>query len=138
MLKKLRELIAKRAGGNCEYCKCPAKYSTESFCIDHIIPSSKGGDDDPENLAFACYGCNGHKHTKTDGIDKATGIKTSLFHPRKQRWNKNFVWNDDTIKIIGITPSGRATIDALKLNRKNIQNLRKLLFDAGEHPPTEG
>ncbi len=26
--KELREFIANRAKGNCEYCKCPAKYST--------------------------------------------------------------------------------------------------------------
>ena len=39
--KKIREQVIKRARGYCEYCKCPAQYSTMSFCFDHIIPNTK-------------------------------------------------------------------------------------------------
>lgn len=137
-LKKLKVLVSKRSGGNCEYCKCPAKYSTESFCMEHIIPKSKGGDDDLENLAFSCYGCNSHKYSKTEGTDTVTGENAPLFYPRKEEWNDNFAWNEDTTKMLGLTPTGRATVDILKLNRENLQNLRKLLYDAGEHPPNDG
>ena len=103
--------------------------------MEHIIPKSKGGTDDLENLAFSCYGCNGHKYNKTKSTDIVTGMQVQLFHPRKDEWNDNFVWNDDATKILGMTPKGRATVDTLKLNRDNLLNLRKLLYNAGEHPP---
>ena len=37
--------------------------------------------------------------------------------------------------IVGQTPIGRATVEALKLNRQELINLRQLLIGAGEHPP---
>jgi len=59
----------------------------------------------------------------------------NLFNPRKQEWNENFKWSDDVLEMIGITSIGRVTIDELKLNRIELQNLRNLLATAGKHPP---
>jgi hypothetical protein len=39
--------------------------------------------------------------------------------------------------ILGITPKGRATVDALDMNHEGIINLRRLLHEAGAHPPAE-
>ena len=133
--KKTKRQIMERAEGFCEYCKSPSIYSTEPFCIDHIIPKSKGGTDEIENLCFSCYGCNSHKYNKTESFDTATNNKIPLYNPRKDIWKENFAWSESTLQIIGITPIGRATINALKINRPNIQNLRKLLYNANEHPP---
>jgi hypothetical protein len=36
--------------------------------------------------------------------------------------------------MIGITATGRATVEALKLNRHGVVNLRKLLIMADSHP----
>ena len=36
--------------------------------------------------------------------------------------------------MMGLTPVGRATIGALKLNREEVCNLRAMLFIIGEHP----
>jgi hypothetical protein len=36
--------------------------------------------------------------------------------------------------VEGITPTGRATVELLKLNRKGVVNLRKALFAYGVHP----
>ncbi len=36
--------------------------------------------------------------------------------------------------MIGITPTGRATIESLQLNRPGVIHLRKILFAMGEHP----
>jgi hypothetical protein len=38
--------------------------------------------------------------------------------------------------MIGLTACGRATIVALKLNRPNVVNLRRLLANAQLHPPS--
>ncbi len=137
LLKDLKQLVINRAGGRCEYCKSPAEISTESFCMEHIIPRSKGGRTESDNLAFSCYGCNSHKYNKTKGIDTATGNSVSLFHPRKHKWNKHFAWNEDATEIIGLTNIGRATVEELKLNRLKLKNLRKLLIKVDEHPPIE-
>jgi len=135
--KGLKELVYSRSNELCEYCKSPAIYSPDPFCMEHIIPKSKGGKTEPENLALSCYGCNNHKYNNTHGVDITTGNTVQLYNPRIQKWNEHFIWNDDATKIIGLTTIGRATVDALKLNRQRLQNFRKLLFEAGEHPPNE-
>lgn len=77
----LRREVAQRAEQLCEYCRCPAEFSADSFTIDHI---------QPRQLAT---------------------------------------------QVVGQTPCGRATIEALSLNRPGVINLRRLLVSAGLHPP---
>jgi hypothetical protein len=135
LLKELKDFVFKRAKGLCEYCKSPANISSQAFVMEHIIPKSKGGKTVSENLALACQGCNNYKYNKLKGTDKLSGKKVTLFHLRKQKWKDNFVWSDDTIEILGISSTGRATVDNLKLNRPELKNLRKLLSELGKHPP---
>ena len=130
-----RRRVAKLAGGCCEYCKCPARFSTDPFSIDHIVPRSKGGTNELDNLAWACQGCNNRKYVSIDAIDPVTGETAPLFHPRRQSWTDHFAWNEDLIRVIGLTPTGRATVGKLKINRDEIINLRRVLVAAGEHPP---
>lgn len=96
---------------------------------------SQGGATELENLAFACEGCNGHKAGKTHAMDPASGDRVQLFHPRHQQWRDYFMWSGDYAKIAGRTPVGRATVDALQLNRARLQRLRRALWQAGAHPP---
>jgi hypothetical protein len=58
-----------------------------------------------------------------------------LFHPREQRWEAHFAWSDDFTHLLALTPTGRATIAALQLNRSGLVNLRRVLYAIGEHPP---
>ncbi len=132
---RLKRLVRSRARGYCEYCISPEGFSTYNFSIDHIIPSGKGGTDDLGNLALACQGCNGCKYDKIEAEDPVTGNTVPYFNPRKDLWNVHFHWSEDYTEIIGKTPSGRATVDSLKLNREKLINLRKGLFRLGEHPP---
>ena len=60
-----------------------------------------------------------------------------LFHPRQQRWQDHFAWNEDFTLVIGITPVGRATVDTLHLNRVRLVNLRRILVASATHPPKE-
>ena len=39
--------------------------------------------------------------------------------------------------IVGRTAAGRATVDALHLNRPELVNLRRVLSIIGEHPPPD-
>lgn len=88
-----------------------------------------------ENLAFACQGCNNRKYTNTEAIDPVTQAIVPLFHPRRNRWSDHFAWSDDAALILGLTPIGRATVEKLQLNRAGLVNLRRILVEAGEHPP---
>jgi hypothetical protein len=133
----LKRVIAARARGYCEYCRCPENFATERFTVEHIVPRQAGGGTVLENLAWSCFGCNGHKHAKTQSIDPDTDKQVLLYHPRQQIWTEHFAWSDDFTLIIGKTPHGRATVVALHLNRTGVVNLRRLLVGAGLHPPRE-
>ena len=131
----LRRLVIERARGCCEYCLSQASFSTQPFSVEHILPLDKGGLTESENLALSCQGCNNHKYNKTEGIDPVTRQRVSLYHPRQQAWSEHFAWNDDYSLIIGITPTGRATVETLHVNRAGIVNLRRVLYAVRQHPP---
>lgn len=133
-----KEAVIRRARGCREYCRSQARFSTQAFSVEHIIPRSRGGGDTLDNLALACQGCNNHKYIKVEDRDPVTGETVSLFHPRRQKWHVHFAWNEEFAHIIGLTPEGRATVEALQLNRDGLVNLRRILYSAGEHPPKEG
>jgi len=133
----LKRAVINRARGCCEYCRSQTRFAMQSFAVEHIIPLHAEGKTVLENLALACEGCNSHKHTKTQAFDPVSGNVAPLFHPRQQRWHQHFRWNDDSTKIFGLTPTGRATIEALQMNRKGLVNLRRVLYAMGEHPPEE-
>ncbi len=131
----LRQFVRERAGRCCEYCHSQEGFTTETFEVEHIHPISLGGLTEIYNVAYACSGCNGRKAKRIVATDPETGLLTSLFHPRSQRWNEHFVWTDDKTRLTGLTATGRATIVALALNRQALVNLRRVLRMAGEHPP---
>lgn len=56
---RLRFAILNRDGFTCRY--CGRRSPTVELMVDHIIPFSKGGTDDPENLCAACSDCNAGK-----------------------------------------------------------------------------
>ena len=46
--------------GRCCWCFCPLIV----YHVDHIIPLSKGGSNEPSNIALACPSCNLSKHDR--------------------------------------------------------------------------
>ena len=65
----VKKEVEKRAQGYCEYCKSQSAFSPDSFSIEHIIPRSKGGNTELDNLALACQGCNNAKYNHIEGLD---------------------------------------------------------------------
>jgi hypothetical protein len=130
-----RKFVFQRAKDRCEYCLSPLSHSIQPFDIEHIILEVKGGTDDSDNLASACGGCNGHKYTKIHSIDPFDNQSVALYHPRLMHWQEHFIWSDDYLEIIGISPIGRATVKTLNLNRLGVVNVRRLLLLDGLHPP---
>ncbi len=112
-----------------------AEYSPDTFSIEHIVPVARGGRHDLSNLALSCQGCNNRKFVSMDAEDPVNGERVSLFHPRREYWSDHFAWNEDCTLVIGLTPTGRATVERLDLNRSGVVNLRRLLLIVGLHPP---
>ncbi len=129
----LKRQVFERAGGRCEYCLNPAIYSMYPFEADHITPLSKGGSTSSGNLALSC-GCHRFKSARTHARDPKTGRIVRLFNPRKDTWERHFRWSEDLTKIERLTAIGRATVEALRLNRDELVRLRRLLLAIGEHP----
>lgn len=134
---RIQRTVIERAGGRCEYCQSLASYATETFAIEHTIPVSLGGSNQPENLAYACSGCNGRKYNRLEASDPADGQFVPLFNPRQQEWQTHFAWSDDYCYIFGLTPTDRATVNALELNRQGVVNMREVLYPIGKHPPIQ-
>lgn len=133
---KLRKEVAGNADGICEYCRSQQSLCPATFHVEHIVPQAQGGSDTPENLALSCGGCNGHKGTKTDALDPINRVRVPLFHPRRQLWQEHFEWSSDFTLMLGLTETGRATIEALRMNRVGVVNLRRILSASGLHPPS--
>lgn len=133
----VRQAVIERAQGRCEYCQSRADYATETFAVEHIIPINRGGTNELDNLALACSGCNNAKSDKIKADDFMSGTEVALYHPRRQKWLEHFEWSTDFQRVLGLTPTGRATIDALQMNRIGLVNLRRALYLLGEHPPGE-
>ncbi len=130
----IRRQVRERARGRCEYCRSQLAYSPDPFVVEHIVPLVHGGTNDLANLACACGGCNGIKYAAIAAYDALTQTTVPLFHPREQNWHEHFTWSPDYTHILGLTATGRATLDRLQLNRANVVNLRRVLRLAGEHP----
>lgn len=135
--KSLRDRVAARAKFRCGYCLTSSWIVGTPFDIDHIIPTSLGGLTEEENLWLACSLCNLHKGNRVSAIDPMTGEMVRLFDPRRQAWSEHFSWTDPADRIIGLTPTGRATVVALKLNRASLVQARRAWASVGWHPPRD-
>ena len=129
----LRELVSKRADNRCEYCGISQLGQVATFHIDHIIPVVAGGATTAENLALACVSCSLRKGARQEIQDLETGETVLVFNPRQQAWKEHFAW--EGVHVVGLTPTGRATVQALDLNRAIMLAIRAEEELLGRHPP---
>lgn len=129
-----RRLRAEAIEPYCAYCHSPEKLLGIPLEADHITATSRGGKTVIRNLCLCCRTCNGHKAQITTARDPATGRNAKLFHPRRQKWPEHFQWSTDGARILGLTATGSATIEALQMNNGLIVNLRSLWVLLGLHP----
>src|SRR5262245_12090203 len=91
----IRARVSTQARNRCGYCLARQEYIPWILEIEHIVPKSKGGTDEEENLWLACHSCNLFKSDHTHGRDPLTGRRIRLFNPRLQQWRRHFSWNED-------------------------------------------
>lgn len=123
--RALRAKAAVAAPYRCGYCLTTEANVGIPMEIEHIIPESLGGPTTEDNLWLACPPCNAHKANRRDAVDPETGSRVALFDPRRQLWAMHFEWSSDGTVILGRTPTGRATMRALDLNRVYLVRARQ-------------
>ena len=119
----VRELVRRRAGNDCEYCRIPQQATPViPFHVEHIVSRQHGGTDEPGSLALACDRCNAYKGPNLTSIDPDTGELVALFNARQDVWRDHFVLREG--QIVGLTPTGRATVRLLNMNATRRVELR--------------
>lgn len=134
---ELRRQVRIDSGGRCGYCHTLEALIGMPLEFEHLHPDAHGGATVRENLWLACTRCNDFKGDRMDAVDPETGETVSLFNPRTQIWGDHFAWSPDGTLIIGMTPVGRATVGALRLNNEFIVVARRFWVEAGWWPQSE-
>ena len=129
----LRRLVTDRAYACCEYCLMPQAVAAGMHQIDHLVALKHGGATVSDNLALACIDCNQFKGSDLAAIDPVERVIVPLFNPRLQHWSNHFQLVG--VRIVGLTPVGRATIALLRLNDEARLIDRQMLSDARLYPP---
>lgn len=129
---RLRQLVVSRSSFRCGYCHLSQFGQEATFHIDHVSPITRGGRTSVDNLALACVSCSLRKGARVAAIDPATGGEVPIFNPRRDVWSETFSW--EGVRLIGLTPTGRATVQALDLNRPLILAIRQEEAALGRHP----
>ncbi len=132
MEKGLLQLVWVRAGDRCEYCRLRQAFDPVPFQVDHIIAQQHRGQTIEANLALACFSCNRRKGPNIASLDGTTGAIVPLFNPRADVWESHFEWQGPT--LVGLSPTGRATIHVLGINRDFRIALRRSLIREGVFP----
>ncbi len=127
--------VLEDAGHRCGYCQSDELLTGIPLSTEHIVPIAAGGQTVRENLWRSCRPCNELKGAQTHASDPETGEMAPLFSPRTQAWNAHFSWSEGGTMMLGLTPTGRATIVALHLNRSMLVAARRRWVLVGWHPP---
>lgn len=122
MVRRVRE----RADDCCEYCGLSQQWQEATFHVDHVKPKSSGGRTTLNNLALACVTCSLRKSARVVVRDSRTGKSVRLFNPRVDKWSDHFQVTR-SFRLRGLTARGRATIQALGMNRAAIVAIRREL-----------
>jgi hypothetical protein len=129
----LRAEVEHRAASRCEYCQLSQLGQEAAFHIDHVVPRAAGGVTKLDNLALACVSCSLRKWAKQTALDPNTGQELPLFNPRTHTWAEHFRWDGE--RVVPLTPTGRATVALLAMNRPLILAIRQEEAARGRHPP---
>lgn len=78
-VKLSRKALAARDRGLCGYCGKPGE------TMDHVVPRSRGGKAEWENLVWACKPCNGRKADKSLSEAKMS-LRAKPYAPKGRAW----------------------------------------------------
>lgn len=79
-IKFSRQNVLLRDGNSCQYCLAP--FEPPRLNYDHVLPRSRGGKTEWENIVMACYVCNAKKANRTPA-EAGMALRRA---PRKPDW----------------------------------------------------
>lgn len=97
--KRTRYEVLRRDNHACRYCGATAP--DVMLQVDHVIPTTLGGSDDPDNLVAACRDCNSGKSSSAPDASLVDDVATTAL-----RWSS------------AITAAGQRALDDLEEGRR--------------------
>lgn len=70
--RHLAVMLLRERDGTCCYL-CKRELDVDQSCIEHIIPIVHGGENEPHNIALACYTCNAKKNERAVAFSVSSG-----------------------------------------------------------------
>ena len=119
--QKLRESVRVLYGLCCGYCGVTETEFGGELEVDHFRPRSHGGQDNPENLVYACSTCNRFKGDYWPVPEASPDLV--LLHPQQDDVSAHVGLLPDG-RLIGLTRRGWFHIQRLRLNRAQLVELR--------------
>ena len=94
-VKFTRRNVYQHYGYKC--CYCGNKFHTQNLNLDHVVPRSRGGRTNWDNIVTSCIPCNTRKENKTP---REAGMKLRV-NPSRPKWrgNKSFIEFNGPIEI---------------------------------------
>jgi hypothetical protein len=128
----LKKQVMEAAGDHCEYCQLPSKAAID-LQIHEVTLLTDGGLIAFDNLVYACLQCRTLQ--RDNQHESHSGKPIPIFNPRRHVWSEHFRWSEDRLQMVGITPVGMATVNALRLNNMLTITARQVGLEEGWHPP---
>ena len=113
------DLIRQRYGYACGYCGVTEISAGGLLTVDHHRPLSAGGDDDLDNLVYACVRCNQYKHSYwPTASEEAHGLR--VLPPLHDLLTQHYRLNRQAGQLDPLTETGYFHITLLRLNRPQL------------------
>ncbi len=120
---RLRARARERFAQRCAYCGVHEDDAGATLTVDHHRPRACGGDDESDNLVYACARCNEHKGSYWHERDPP---HVRLLHPGRDNLEAHLREDNDG-RIAGVTPEGQFFVHRLQLNRPQLVAYRGAL-----------
>lgn len=117
MAHSKHEQVRRRFQFRCGYCGVAEKDTGGELTIDHFQPVSEGGQDDDDNLVYACFRCNLYKARYFGAA--LSGHRFSLLHPLLDDIEQ-LIQQDYNGMLVGLTDQAKDHIAILHLNRPQL------------------
>ncbi|MEO7330346.1 MAG: HNH endonuclease signature motif containing protein [Minicystis sp.] len=116
-----RARTSERFEQRCAYCDVHEDDAGATLTIDHHRPRAHDGDDEDDNLVYACPRCNDHKGSYWHEHDPP---HVRLLHPLRDALADHLREEEDG-RVLGITEEGIFFIRRLQLNRTQLVAYRR-------------
>lgn len=122
--------VRQRYHQRCGYCDVTEATVGGELTIDHHRPKAAGGDDEDDNLVYACIKCNQYKGDFWPDQDDVAQDRRVL-HPLLDDRDVHLTKSEETGRIQALTETGRFHIALLRLNRPQLieHRLARRLLD---------